>query len=52
MVLDVLASFEAAMIGARVKAGNVEKIRQGRALAGPVPAFGMGSPGLVAGSRP
>jgi site-specific DNA recombinase len=40
MVLDVLAalaSFEAAMIGARVKAGNVEKIRQGRALGGPVP---------------
>jgi len=40
MVLDMLAalaSFEAAMIGARVKGGNVEKLRQGRALAGPVP---------------
>lgn len=40
MVLGVLAQmaeFEAALIGARVKAGNVEKLRQGRALAGPVP---------------
>lgn len=40
MVLGVLAQmaeFEAALIGARVRAGNVEKLRQGRALAGPVP---------------
>lgn len=36
-VLAQLAEFEAALIGARVRAGNVEKIRQGRALAGPVP---------------
>lgn len=40
MVLGVLAQmaeFEAALIGSRVKQANAEKVKQGRALAGPVP---------------
>lgn len=39
-VLSQLAEFEASMIGARVRDGNTEKVRQGRAIGGPV-AFGF-----------